>query len=182
MHPGPRDQTHLRSPRPFDRRWSRKLRVHDAVIEEHSNGPVPGESSLEMLVEMCAVAGDDNELPNCLRWVVVPFRCRVTAPRITRRRGLRQEPRERGPRRAPAGWARRGANAKALVAIETQRERPQGEMRRRREHSSTAGHRRVTSGTGRGMSEPVLATVTSLSYERLAGLRGRGPLNRLTSS
>src|SRR2546425_7019241 len=35
-------------------------------------------------------------------WVVVLFGRRVTAPRITRRRGLRQEPRERGPRRAPA--------------------------------------------------------------------------------
>jgi hypothetical protein len=51
----------------------------------------------------------------------VSFR-RVTAPRLTRRRGLRQEPRERGPRRAPAGWTRRGANFKALVAIETQGE------------------------------------------------------------
>jgi hypothetical protein len=39
----------------------------------------------------------------------------ATAPRMTRRRGLRQEPRERGPRYAPAGWARRGANFKALV-------------------------------------------------------------------
>jgi hypothetical protein len=90
----------------------------DAAIEEHSNGPVPGEPSLEMLVELRAIACDDNELPNHLRWAVGPFR-RIPAPRMTRRRGLRQEPRERGPRRAPAGWARRGANFKTLVAIKT---------------------------------------------------------------
>ena len=60
----------------------------DAAIEEHSNGPVPGEPSLEMLVEMRAIACDDNELPNHLRWAGRPFR-RVTAPRMTRRRGLR---------------------------------------------------------------------------------------------
>jgi hypothetical protein len=37
---------------------------YDAAIEEHSNGPVPGESSLEMLVEMRAIACDDDELLN----------------------------------------------------------------------------------------------------------------------
>ena len=46
--------------------------------------PFPGEPSLEMLVEMRATACDDDELPNHLRWVVVPFRRRATAPRITR--------------------------------------------------------------------------------------------------
>src|SRR4029434_8736535 len=83
---------------------------YDATIQEHSNGPVPGEPSLEMLVEMRAIAGDDNELPNHLRWVVLPFGRHATAPRMTRRRGLRQEARESGRRCAPAGWARRGAN------------------------------------------------------------------------
>ncbi len=39
----------------------------DAAIEEHSNGLVPGEPSLEMLVEMRAVERDDDELPNHLR-------------------------------------------------------------------------------------------------------------------
>ena len=73
-----------------------------------------------MLVEMRAVARDDNELPNCLRWVVVSFRRRVTAPRLTPRRSLRQEPRERGPRRAPAARARLRANSEAFVAIEAQ--------------------------------------------------------------
>jgi hypothetical protein len=48
-----------------------------------------------MLVEMRAIACDDDELLNYFRWVVVaPFRRCVTAPRMTRRRGLRQEPRE----------------------------------------------------------------------------------------
>src|SRR5437899_8952282 len=89
-----------------------------ASIEEHSNGLVPGEPSREMLVEMRAIACDDDELPNHLRGVVVPFRRRVTAPRMTRRRG--PEPRERGPRPAPAGSARTGANFNASVAIETQ--------------------------------------------------------------
>ena len=65
---------------------------YDAAIEEHSNGPVPGEPSLEMLVKMRAIACDDDQLPN-LRWIVVPLRRRhVTAPGMTRRRGLRQEP------------------------------------------------------------------------------------------
>jgi hypothetical protein len=40
---------------------------YDTAIQEHSNGPVPGEASLEMLVEMRAVARDDNELSNRLR-------------------------------------------------------------------------------------------------------------------
>src|SRR2546426_12816598 len=88
---------------------------------------------------------------------------------MTRRRGLRQEPRERGPRCAPAGWARRGANFKALVAIETQGELSQREMHRRGKHSSTADHRRVTSGTGTGPTEPVVATVASVK------LRAAGP-------
>ena len=70
------------------------LSCYDAAIEEHSNGLVPGEPAREMFVEMRAIACDDDELPNHLRWVVVPFRRRhVTAPRMTRRRGLRQEPR-----------------------------------------------------------------------------------------
>jgi hypothetical protein len=97
-----------------------------------------------MLVEMRAIVCDDNELPNHLRRVVVPFRHRVTAPRLTRRRGLRQDPRERRPRRAPAGWARRETNFKALVAIETQGELSQRAMHLRRKQSSTADHRRVT--------------------------------------
>jgi hypothetical protein len=37
-----------------------------------------------MLIEMRAMACDNDELPNHLRWVVVPFRRRVTAPRMTR--------------------------------------------------------------------------------------------------
>jgi len=111
-------------------------------------------------MEMCAIAGNDDELLNHLRLVVLPFRHRAAVSRLLRRRSLRQEPREQGPRRAPARWARRGADAKALVAIETQRELSQGEMRCRSEHSSTAGHRGVASGTARGMSEPVLKTVS----------------------
>jgi hypothetical protein len=108
---------------------------------------------------MCAIAGNDDELANHLRLVVLPFRRHAAVSWLLRGRSLRQEPREQGPRRAPARWARRRANTKALLAIETQRELSQGKMRCRSEHSSTAGHRRVTSGTGRGVSEPVLATV-----------------------
>src|SRR2546428_1785674 len=85
---------------------------------------------------------------------------------MKRRRGLRQEPRERGPRRAPAGGAGRGANFKALVAIETQGELPQREMHLRSKHSSTADHPRVTSGTGTGPSQPVVAAVTSVKSFR----------------
>ena len=85
---------------------------YDAAIEEHSNGPVPGEPSLEMLVEMRTIACDDDELPNHLRRVVVSFRRHVTAPRMTRRRGRRKEARERGPSRAAAGWARRQPSSK----------------------------------------------------------------------
>ena len=117
--------------------------VLDTAIQEHSNGPVPGEASLEMLVEMRAIASDDNELPNRLRWVVVPFRRRFTAPRITRRRGLHQEPRERGPRRAPAARARLIANSEAFVAIETQGQLSQREMRTWRRLSHPADHRFV---------------------------------------
>jgi hypothetical protein len=95
---------------------------------------------------------------------------RVTVPGMTRRRSLRQEPRERGPRHAPAGWARRGANFNALVAIKTQGQASQREMHLRSKHSSTADHRRVPSGTSTGPSEPMVATVTSVR------LRAAGPV------
>ena len=110
----------------------------------------------------CRTVSDESSC--CFR------RRHVTAPRMTRR-GLRQEPRERGRRRAPAGWARRGANFKALVAIETQGELSQREMHPRSQHSSTADHRRLTSGTATGPSQPVVATVTSVT------LRAAGPVS-----
>jgi hypothetical protein len=133
------------------------------AIKEHSNGPIPGEPSLEMLVKLRAIACDDHELPNHLCWGVVLFRHRVTAHGMTRRRSVHQEPRERGACRAPAGWARRGANGKALVAIETQSELLQRDMHPHRKHSSTSDCRPVTAGTGTGTSEPGVATVTSVS-------------------
>jgi hypothetical protein len=86
-HDGPanraQERVHLRaqaaiSPAPFDFIGSGTCSsCHDTAIQEHSNGSVPGESSLEMLVEMCAVARDDNELLNHLRLVVLPFRQRA---------------------------------------------------------------------------------------------------------
>jgi hypothetical protein len=126
---------------------------------------------------MRAIACHNNELPKHLRWVVVPFRRWVTAPEMARRRGLRQETRERGPRRAAARWARRGVNCKALFAIETQGELSQWEMHPRSKYSSTANHRRVTSGTGTGASEPVAPTVASVSLVKSCwpGLRNATP-------
>ncbi len=47
---------------------------------------------------------------------VIPFRYRVTVPGMTFRRSMRQEPRERGPRRAPAARARLRTNSEAFVA------------------------------------------------------------------
>ena len=41
-----------------------------------------------MLIEIRAIAFDDNELPNHLRWVVGPFRHRFTVAGMTRRRGF----------------------------------------------------------------------------------------------
>ena len=119
---------------------------YDAAIEQHLNSFVPSEPALEMLVEVRAIACDDDELPNHLRWIDLPFRHRGAASWLICRRSLRQEPREQGPRRAPARWTRRRANAKALVAVETQRELSQGKMRFRNQHSSTADHQRVSSG------------------------------------
>ena len=116
----------------------------DTTIQEHSNGPVPGEPSLEMFVEMRAVARDDNELPNRLRWVVVSFRRRVTVPGMTRRRCLRQEARERGPRRAPAGGARLRANSEAFIAIKTRGQLSQREMSTWLKLSHPAHRRSVT--------------------------------------
>src|SRR4030095_8207080 len=143
---------------------------YDAAIQEHSNGPVPGEPALEMLVEMRAVARDDDELPNCLRWVVVPFRRRVAAPRITRRRGLRQEPRGRGPRRAPAARARLRANSEAFVAIETQGQLSQREMRTWRRLSHLADHRFAVPRTDPGPRGLSIATVTSAARPTLSHL------------
>ena len=117
---------------------------------------------------MRAVARDDNELPNCLRWVVVPLGPHVTAPQMTRRRGLCQEVRERGRRCAPAGWACWAAHFKAFVAIETQGEMLQREMRFRNQHSSTADHQHVSSRIGyRAMATRGLGYVKSL----LSGFR-----------
>lgn len=62
--------------------------LHDAPIKEDSNGLVPCERPLEMLVQIPAIAGDDDELPDRLRLVVGPVRLRpapVEAPRAARR-------------------------------------------------------------------------------------------------
>jgi len=40
--------------------------LHDAPIQENPNGFVPGERSFEILVEMPAIAGHDDELPDPL--------------------------------------------------------------------------------------------------------------------
>jgi len=40
--------------------------LHDAPIEQDSNGPVSGERSLEMLVETLPIARDDDQLPDPL--------------------------------------------------------------------------------------------------------------------
>jgi len=68
-----------------------------APIQNHANAPVPCERALEMLVEMLAIVGDDDELPDRRRVPVVPPRRRrapVKAWRATRRRALRQKERE----------------------------------------------------------------------------------------
>jgi len=96
--------------------------VHEPPIQENANGLVPCERSLEMLVEIPAIACDDDELLDRFRRSGVTFRRRLATdrvPRTTRRRGLLQETRDRCPRRAPARRARLGAYFKALVAIQT---------------------------------------------------------------
>src|SRR5207245_10518918 len=68
--------------------------VRDPPIQENANGLVPCKRSLEMLVEIPAIACDDDELLDRLRRSVVTFRRRRAidrAPRTTRRRGLPQE-------------------------------------------------------------------------------------------
>src|SRR2546425_6694746 len=94
---------------------------HDAPIQANSNGFVPGERSLEILVEMPAIAGHDDELPDPLGWfgLAVGRRAAVKPPPGPRRGGLPQEPRERCPRRAPAARARLKAKSEAFVAIKT---------------------------------------------------------------
>jgi len=69
---------------------------HDAPIQENSNGFVPGERSLEILVKMPAIAGHDNELPDPLGLfgVAVGRRRAAVKPPLGPRRGLPQEPRE----------------------------------------------------------------------------------------
>jgi len=68
-----------------------------APIQNHANALAPCERALEMLVEMLAIVGDDDELPDRRRVPVVPPRRRrapVKAWRATRRRALRQKERE----------------------------------------------------------------------------------------
>jgi len=101
---------------PFPLVGSGTLRpFYDATIEEDPNGLVPRERALEVLVEVLAIASDDDELPKLL-WL----------------RGLLEKARERHPRLAPTGRALLVTKAKALVAIETQDEMPQREMHLRR--------------------------------------------------
>jgi hypothetical protein len=97
----------------------------NASIQDHSNGRVPRKRSLQTLVELLAIAGDDNDLSHHLRLFVMPLRrgrALVNAPQAARRRGLLQETRERCPRLASTGRACSGANFEALVAIDTQGE------------------------------------------------------------
>jgi len=71
--------------------------LHHAPILENSNGFVPGERSLEILVEMPAIAAHDDELPDPLGLFGVAVgrrRAAVKAPPGTRRRGLPEELRE----------------------------------------------------------------------------------------
>ncbi len=114
-----------------------------APIQDHPNGRVPRERSLQTLVELLAIAGDDNELSHHVTLFVMPLRRRrapVKARQAARRRGLLQETRERCPRRASTGWARSGANLEALVAIETQGQPAQREMHTRHQRSSAGEH------------------------------------------
>ncbi len=95
---------------------------HDAPIQANSNGFVPGERSLEILVEMPAIAGHDDELPDPLGLfglAVGRRRAAIKPPPGPRRGGLPQEPRERCPRRAPAARAHLKAKSEAFVAIKT---------------------------------------------------------------
>jgi hypothetical protein len=63
--------------------------LHDATIQGNSNRFVPGERSLEILVEMSAIAGRDNELPDPLRlFGVAVGRRRAVKPPGPRRGGL----------------------------------------------------------------------------------------------
>jgi hypothetical protein len=63
--------------------------LHDAPIQGNSNGFIPGERSLEILVEMPAIAGRDNELPDSLgRFGVAVGRRRTVKPPRPRRGGL----------------------------------------------------------------------------------------------
>src|SRR5438093_11166997 len=120
--------------------------VRDPPIQENANGLVPCKRSLEMLVEIPAIACDDDELLDRLRRSVVTFRRRRAidrAPRTTRRRGLLQETRDRCPRRAPARRARLGAHFNALVAIQAQGERSQRSMDTPSQLSSAAAHCRT---------------------------------------
>jgi len=69
----------------------------DAPIQDHPNGRVPRERSLQTLVELVAIAGDDNELSHHVTLFVMPLRRRrapVKARQAARRRGLLQETRE----------------------------------------------------------------------------------------
>src|SRR4029453_4927409 len=56
---------------------------YDEAIEQTSNSLVPSEPSLEMLIEMRAIACDDDELSNHGRRVVVPSHRRGREPLMT---------------------------------------------------------------------------------------------------
>jgi hypothetical protein len=63
--------------------------LHDAPIQENSNGFVSGERSREILVEMPAMTGHDNELPDPLGlFGVAVGRRRAVKPPGPRRSGL----------------------------------------------------------------------------------------------
>ncbi len=136
----------------------------DTPIQDNSNGFVPGERSLQILEEMPAIAGHDDELPDPLGLFGVAVgrrRAAVKTPPGPRRGGLPQEPRGRCPCRAPAARARLSTNSEAFVAIQTQGELSQREMHTWCKLSDLTNHRRVTPRNWSRPRELSAATVTS---------------------
>ena len=82
--------------------------VHDAPVQDHSDGLVPCKRSLEMLVELLAMAGDDDEMPDSLRLVVVLGRRRHAPVRAPQGMHRRAEPLSSFTRRSPRALKSKG--------------------------------------------------------------------------
>src|SRR5206468_8431469 len=113
-----------------------------AAVEDDLDGLVPREGALDLVVELAAMPGDDEQVlgDGCVLGRAAGERLPAVP---ARRLGLGhqlEEARRRGPRGAPAGGAGRVAELEALVAVETEGQLLEREVQALGQHPGAIEH------------------------------------------